>query len=107
MQNKVTNGEVELSKISTHDNVPDALTKHVEWNAIMKHMRAVNAKYESGRHPEMPQVVEEEREWNEGPGEVNAIETSENGNERNRQPKVRMPGGGSMRVEGEILSQTV
>ena len=62
LQDKVMRNEMELVKIRTDQNPADALTKHVDWEAIKKHMGYVAMRYESGRHPDMPVAVAQE-DW--------------------------------------------
>ena len=59
LQDKVMRNEIEVSKIRTDQNPADALTKHVDWEGIRKHMRYVGCRYESGRREDMPYVAQE------------------------------------------------
>ena len=58
LQDKVMKGEVEVSKVSTGNNLADALTKHVEGDILGKHMRVLGVSISSGRHSLMPEVAE-------------------------------------------------
>ena len=60
LQDKVMRSEIEVSKIRTDQNPADALTKHVDWQGIQKHMRHVHCRYESGRHEDMPHRAQED-----------------------------------------------
>ena len=64
LQDKVLRKEVELTKIRTDQNPADALTKHVDWGGIHKHMRRVSCRYVDGRHEDMPHVAQEDP-WTE------------------------------------------
>ena len=55
----VMKGHVELVKIGTGSNLADALTKHVEHELIVKHMRGLGVNIEGGRHSLMPEVASE------------------------------------------------
>ena len=63
LQEKVMRNEVELVKIRTDQNPADALTKHVEWEVLDKHMRHTGMRYESGRHSEMPVLADMDEDW--------------------------------------------
>ena len=54
VQEKVANGEIVIRKIGTRENLADALTKHVDHDLIMKHMRGTNQHRVNGRHKIMP-----------------------------------------------------
>ena len=41
MQEKVRSGEVEIVKVGTHENIADTLTKHVNNQNIVKHMKGM------------------------------------------------------------------
>ena len=58
LQDKVMKGEVEISKVSTGNNLADALMKHVEGDILGKHMRGLGVQISSGRHSLMPEVAE-------------------------------------------------
>ena len=60
LQDRVLKGSVELVKIGTGHNLADALTKHVEHDGIVRHMKGVGMRWESGRHSDMPLVAEED-----------------------------------------------
>ena len=59
LQDKILSGNMELSKVSTGNNVADALTKHVEAEILVKHMRSVGMHIEEGRHMLIPEVAEQ------------------------------------------------
>ena len=63
LQDKVMRNEIELVKIRTDQIPADALTKHVEWQVLDKHMRHVGMRYESGRHSEMPVLTDMSEDW--------------------------------------------
>ena len=63
LQDKVMRNEIELVKIRTDQNPADSLTKHVDWEALDKHMRHVNMRYEAGRHSEMPVLADMDEDW--------------------------------------------
>ena len=50
MQEKVSSGEVKLIKVSTSENVADALTKHVSGDGIMRHVEEAGMRVVSGRN---------------------------------------------------------
>ena len=50
----------EIIKIPTTGNTADALTKHLDWAGIDRHVRGISQRFESGRHPDMPDVAETE-----------------------------------------------
>ena len=59
LQDNVMKGHAELVKIGTGSNLADALTKHVEHELIVKHMRGLGVSIEGGRHSLMPEVASE------------------------------------------------
>ena len=59
LQDKVLSGNMGLSKGSTGNNVADALTKHVEAEILVRHMKNVGMHIEEGRHMLMPEVAEQ------------------------------------------------
>ena len=56
VQDKVARGELEVVKISTHDNLADACTKSIESDNLSRHMEGVGMRVEIGRHELMPSV---------------------------------------------------
>merc|ERR1711920_902333 len=50
LQEKVRKGEIEVVKVSTDENVADALTKYVSRENMNKHMFATGQKSRDGRH---------------------------------------------------------
>ena len=50
LQEKVRKGEIEVVKVSTDENVADALTKYVSRENMSKHMIATEQKSRDGRH---------------------------------------------------------
>ena len=51
---------MELVKIGTGSNLADALTKHVEHELIVRHMRGLGVSIEGGRHSLMPEVASDD-----------------------------------------------
>ena len=60
VQDKVASGEVVLQKVSTCDNVADAMTKNVSNDILQKHMNLTSQEVEIGRHELMPEVSKQE-----------------------------------------------
>ena len=56
-------GDIEVTKIGAGDNLADALTKHVESEILVKHMKGLGMWIESGRHVLMPAVAEQAQEF--------------------------------------------
>ena len=50
VQEKVLSGEIKTVKVGTHDNVADALTKHVSRNILQSHMRGAGIVSIRGKH---------------------------------------------------------
>ena len=50
VQEKVSNGEIKLIKVSTNENVADALTKHVTGEGIIKHIETAGMRIVAGRN---------------------------------------------------------
>ena len=48
------------SKVSGHENIADALTKHVEAGELEKHGMKIGLNISGGRHNLMPKVAEDE-----------------------------------------------
>ena len=57
VQQKVGSGEIELKKVEGASNLADALTKHVEFEGIQKHLVGTHQWLAEGRHELMPQVA--------------------------------------------------
>ena len=53
-------GSIELTKIGTGSNMADALTKHVEHELIVRHMRGLGVSTEGGRRSLMPEVASDD-----------------------------------------------
>ena len=49
VQEKVSSGEIKLIKVSTSENVADALTKHVSGDGIMMHIEEAGMRVVTGR----------------------------------------------------------
>ena len=56
VQEKVKAGEISIIKVSTHENLADALTKHVNGQLMQYHMRKTNNQIMEGRHSLMPNI---------------------------------------------------
>ena len=69
LQDKVLTGDIEVTKIGTGGNLADALTKHVESEMLVKHMRGLGVWIESGRHVLMPEVAEQAQEFVHNPND--------------------------------------
>ena len=54
LQEKVRKGEIKIVKVSTDQNVADALTKYVSGENMSKHMFATGQKSRDGRHALAP-----------------------------------------------------
>ena len=54
IQEKVTNGDIELSKVQGSINIADALTKHVGREILERHMSDTGQHVVGGRHKIMP-----------------------------------------------------
>ena len=50
LHEKVSKGEIEVVKVSTDENVADALTKYVSRENVSEHMFATGQKSRDGRH---------------------------------------------------------
>ena len=50
VQEKVANGDLELQKVNTQENLVDAITKYVENDRLQWHMGNTSQRMESGRH---------------------------------------------------------
>ena len=50
LQELVLNQRVQVVKVHTDKNLADALTKHVDANAIKQHMDTLHAKHTTGAH---------------------------------------------------------
>ena len=60
VQQKVSSGEIELRKVEGANNVADALTKHVEYESIQKHLGGTHQWLADGRHELMPHIAADE-----------------------------------------------
>ena len=49
MQEKVSSGDIKLTKVSTSENVADALTKHVSRDGIVMHIEKAGMRVATGR----------------------------------------------------------
>ena len=54
VQEKVANGEIELQKVRTQENLADALTKHVDGEKLRWHVQSSGQRFREGRHLLMP-----------------------------------------------------
>ena len=55
LQDRVNKGEIVIEKVSTKDNLVDALTKHVDSGILAKHMSCVGPVIRQLRHELMPE----------------------------------------------------
>ena len=55
VQERVSAGDITIKKISTKDNLADALTRYVEAEILHRHIRGTNQAIVSGRHNIMPE----------------------------------------------------
>ena len=55
LQDRVNMGEIVIEKVSTRDNLADALTKHVDSGILAKHMSCVGLVIRQSRHELMPE----------------------------------------------------
>jgi hypothetical protein len=55
LQDRVSKGEIVIEKVSTHNNLSDALTKHVDSGILGKHMVSVGLAIVQSRHELMPE----------------------------------------------------
>jgi hypothetical protein len=55
LQDKVSKGEIAIEKVSTHANLADAMTKHVDSGKLNSHMNAVGLVIAQLRHELMPE----------------------------------------------------
>ena len=55
LQDRVNKGEIVIEKVSTRDNLADALTKHVDSGILAKHMSCVGLVIRQSRHELMPE----------------------------------------------------
>ena len=58
LQERVAKGSIVITKISTHDNLADQLTKPVAEEKLKKHIEGTHQKLASGRHPLAPRMAE-------------------------------------------------
>ena len=56
LQDKVSKGEIVIAKVSTHVNLADAMTKHVDSGKLNSHMSAVGLAIVQLRHELMPET---------------------------------------------------
>ena len=56
IQERVSEGVLEIRKVKGAENIADALTKHVEAEGIQSHCRDTNQSTREGRHELMPQA---------------------------------------------------
>ena len=54
LQEKVASGKPKVEKVSTEDNLADALTKGVGSDILVRHLEGVGAQVLQGRHPLAP-----------------------------------------------------
>ncbi len=55
LQDKVSKGEIVIEKVSTHINIADAMTKHVDSGKLNSHMNSVGLVIVQLRHELMPE----------------------------------------------------
>ena len=55
LQDRVKKGEIVIEKVSTKDNLADALTKHIDSGILAKHMSCVGLVIGQLRHELMPE----------------------------------------------------
>jgi hypothetical protein len=55
LQDRVGKGDIVIEKVSTHVNLSDALTKHVDSGVLGKHMISVGLTIVQSRHELMPE----------------------------------------------------
>ena len=60
LQDKVGRGDINVLKVSGHENIADALTKHVEASKLEKHCMKIGLNISGDRHNLMPKVAEDE-----------------------------------------------
>ena len=56
LQERTQCGDVEIIKVSTHQNVADAMTKYMISDILIKMLRSAGIQFKLGRHPDAPQV---------------------------------------------------
>ena len=56
LQEKVYNGQVQITKVDTKENLADALTKPISEEDMQKHVKLCNAFSAKDRHPLAPKV---------------------------------------------------
>ena len=55
LQDRVSKGEIVIEKVSTHNNIADAMTKHVDSGKLNSHMLSVGLVIVQSRHELMPE----------------------------------------------------
>ena len=55
LQEKVSKGEIVIEKVSTRNNIADAMTKHVDSGRLNRHMNSVGLVIAQLRHELMPE----------------------------------------------------
>jgi chemotaxis response regulator CheB len=55
LQDRVSKGEIIIEKVSTHNNIADAMTKHVDSGKLNSHMLSVGLVIVQSRHELMPE----------------------------------------------------
>ncbi len=65
VQEKVSQGSVQIDKVRSHENRADALTKYVNGQSINEHMSWVCSNVQEGRHKIMPETQEQENAENQ------------------------------------------
>ena len=55
LQDRVSKGEITIGKVSTHNNIADAMTKHVDSGKLNSHMLSVGLVIVQSRHELMPE----------------------------------------------------
>ena len=55
LQDRVSKGDIDIEKVSTHVNLADALTKHADGGKLNSHMISVGLVITTLRHELMPE----------------------------------------------------
>ncbi len=65
VQEKVSQGSIQIDKVRSHENRADALTKYVNGQSISEHMAWVCSNVQEGRHEIMPETRDQENTENQ------------------------------------------
>ena len=60
LQDKVSQGDIEVVKVPGDKNIADILTKHVEGDKVKRHCSDIGMEFRQGRHKLMPTVARDE-----------------------------------------------